>query len=86
MPERADTKPTVDALTDLVNTARTRARACRVRSETTRAGQLDYIARTLDAARTRLVQDGDEYLDAAWTMVDRAREVLARIAKKGAAR
>lgn len=76
------TKPATDALTDLVITARSRARACRVRSETTRAAELDNIAKTLDGARTRLVQDGPEYLDAAWAFVNAGRTALARLAKK----
>lgn len=77
MTEAATTKPATNALSDLVDTARTRAeRARRVGAEAL-ALDLDGIAATLDRARTRLVEDGTEYLDAAWAFVDAGRRALA---------
>lgn len=35
------------------------------------------LSRTLDAARTRLVQEGDAYLDAAWAFVEGGRKLIA---------
>ncbi|WP_298041458.1 hypothetical protein [uncultured Microbacterium sp.] len=74
------TKVATDALSDLVHTARERARTDRNRQRTKRAQAHEHIARTLDGARTRLVQDGPEYLDAAWAFVDGGRKLLANLA------
>jgi hypothetical protein len=65
------------ALTDLVDTAR------KHRDETpeNRIGwrhQWDNIAQQLDATRTTLVQEGDDYLDVAWAMIDSGRLTIAR--------
>lgn len=64
--EAQTTKPATDALTELVQVARERGH--------------DRIAQTLDGARTRLVEDGTDYLDAAWAFVDAGRKQLAELA------
>lgn len=71
------TKPATDALTDLVNTCRGRAYLARRAGKAMTAKAFDDIAKTLDGARTRLVEDGPDYLDAAWAFVDGARKVIA---------
>jgi len=43
------------------------------------ADQLDLTSRQLDAVRTTLVQEGDEYLQTAWAFVDAGRLTLAKI-------
>jgi hypothetical protein len=65
------------ALTDLVETAR------KHRDETpeSRPGwrhQWEHIAQQMDATRTTLVQEGDDYLETAWAMVDSGRLTIAR--------
>lgn len=70
------TKPALDALNDLVHTARTRAGEL-VTHDSDLATRMRQTATKLDAVRTRLVQDGDEYLDQAWAFVDGARMVIA---------
>jgi hypothetical protein len=67
-----------DALTDLVDTARM------YREEADRAGfygrtqTWDALALHLDGCRTRLVEEGEEYLTTAWAMVDAGRLTVAR--------
>lgn len=73
------TKPATDALTDLVDTARTRAHNDRTLGHHARADALLKIAGTLDGARTRLVEDGIDYLDAAWAFVDAGRKQIANL-------
>ena len=64
------------ALTDLVDSARaTHDRAVSKRRRLI-AHRCTVIAVQLDAARTRLVQDGDEYIPTAWAYVDAARVAL----------
>lgn len=81
-PTRADL-PTDDeraclrALTDLVDTARHRARVARWKRAPARERHFEGIAHTLDRARTRLVEDGSDYIEAAWAFVDAARKMLA---------
>lgn len=70
----AEQHAALDALSDLVDTARDR-RA----SEPQHATECHAIARTLDRARTRLVEDGPGYLDAAWAFVDAGRKALAQL-------
>ena len=72
----------LDALTDLVDTARTRAQTSEDHGDTRRARALLDIATTLDRARTILVEDGDDYLDTAWAFVDAGRRTLARMASR----
>lgn len=66
-----------DALHDLTDTALIRA------AEAYRAGlratgrKLTDVALTLDAASTRLHEDGENYLDAAWAFVDAGRSIIA---------
>jgi hypothetical protein len=64
------------ALSDLVDSARaTRSTALSKRRKEI-AHRCDVIAVQLDAARTRLVQDGGEYIDTAWAFVDTGRVAL----------
>ena len=65
------------ALTALVTDAtslRQRAENLRARA---RRNTLDDIVRYTDAARTRLAEDGDNYLDAALSIIDTCRNRLA---------
>lgn len=78
--EAQTTKPATDALTDLVGTARARAERARTAGLEGTAKTLDEIAKTLDGARTRLVEDGPEYLQAAWAFIDAGRAALAGLA------
>lgn len=77
MTEDQATKPATDALLDLASTALLRA------ADAYRAGlrstgrKLTDVALTLDSARTRLIEDGDNYLDAAWAFVDAGRAIIA---------
>jgi hypothetical protein len=77
MTDAKTTAPATRALTDLVDTARARAARARADGLDGTAKTLDQIARTLDGARTRLIEDGIEYLDAAWAFVDAGRGALA---------
>lgn len=77
MTDAKTTKPATDALTDLVTTARDRADRARAHGLDGTAKTLTDIAKTLDGARTRLVEDGIEYLEAAWAFVDAGRGALA---------
>lgn len=67
-----------DALTDLVDTAR------RYRDEADAAHRpgwtqtWDALAAHLDRTRTRLVEEGEDYLPEAWAMVDAGRLTVAR--------
>jgi hypothetical protein len=64
------------ALTDLVDTARaTRDKAVEKRRREI-ANRCQVIASQLDATRTRLVQDGADYLPSAWAYVDAGRVAL----------
>lgn len=71
------TKPATDALTDLVETTDARAARCRAAGDFGLAHEFEAIRQTLDGARTRLVEDGPEYLEAAWAFVDAGRRALA---------
>jgi len=77
--ERTPTVHCINALSDLVHSARRLA----TRAELADAARLHRvavsIADTLDRARTRLVEDGDEYLDAAWAFVDAGRKHVAQL-------
>lgn len=81
MPTDAQTtKPATDALTDLVDTARTRRNRAADAGLIATARTYDEVAQTLDGARTRLVEDGIEYLESAWAFVDAGRKFLAGLA------
>ena len=73
------TVPALDALSDLVQTARTTANAAGFKGKLRAERKADHIARVCDAARTRLVQEGPVYLEPAWAIVDTAREHLAAV-------
>lgn len=73
------TKPATDALTELVAEARKLRDIEAGHGQPLRAAAFEGIAHTLDAARTRLVEDGVEYLDAAWAFVSGARVMLANL-------
>ena len=72
----------LDELAHLVDTARMRAQASEDHGDTRRARALRDIATTLDRARTILVEDGDDYFDAAWAFVEAGRLTLARMASR----
>lgn len=77
--DEQQTSPTIAAaraLTDLVDTARATADRAALKRQRTIAQRCQVIASQLDAARTRLVQDGPEYLDTAWAYVDAGRRAL----------
>lgn len=65
------------ALTSLVDAADAFAQRCDTLDWPMRAGRIREIRTTLDAARTRLVEDGPNYIDAAWGFVDAGRRQLA---------
>lgn len=70
------TLPALNALTELVDAARaTRDRADRRRRRDI-AHRLEVIAIQLDGARTRLVQDGREYLPRANAMIQAGRTAI----------
>jgi hypothetical protein len=68
----------LEALGDLVATARTHADVERLNRRTGWAQNWDTLASSLDAVRTRLVQEGDDYLEVAWAFVDSGRLTIAR--------
>lgn len=70
--------PALDALTQLTDSARSARSAAATLGLQGVAVKLENIARQCDAARTRLVQDGDEYREVAWSIVDGARFLLAQ--------
>lgn len=70
------TLPATNALSELVDDARTLRDNAEHLGHERAAQQLDAIARTLDSARTRLVEDGADYLDAAWAFLDAGRDSL----------
>lgn len=65
------------ALTELVDTARALTDQARKRRRGDIAHRLTAISTQLDAARTRLVQDGAEYIEPAWAYVDAGRRAIA---------
>lgn len=72
----------LDALGDLVDTARRRASQAEGYGDAASARAHIDVADTLDRARTILVEEGDDYLDAAWAFVDAGRLTLARFAAR----
>ncbi|WP_270353438.1 hypothetical protein [Microbacterium testaceum] len=72
----APTKVATDALTDLVHTARSRGWEAKRAGLTHTAYALMRLAADLDAVRTRLVEDGPDYLDAAWAFIDAGRRMI----------
>lgn len=70
------------ALADLVDTARRRARTAHAHHDEHTACAYATVADTLDRARTILVEEGDDYLDAAWAFVDAGRLTLVRLAAR----
>ena len=70
----------VSTLTDTVDSARTQGdRARALDLDMMYVDEMHDLALALDAARTRLVQDGEEYLGATWQLLDRARERIVNI-------
>ncbi|MDQ1169577.1 hypothetical protein QE392_001381 [Microbacterium proteolyticum] len=64
------------ALNDLIETGRMlEPFACRVDPST--ADNLTGTLTRLDGVRTRLVEDGNEYLDEAWAFVGGGRRIIA---------
>ena len=72
------TAPALDALNDLVQSARSNADEAAALDRPHNAATLTSMATTLDGARTRLIEDGPDYLPAAWAFVDAARSLIAR--------
>jgi hypothetical protein len=66
---------TLNALTDLIVTARRQEQRASIRERM----RLRSMIAQLDAARTRLVQDGDEYLEVAWSFLDAGREAVVAL-------
>lgn len=72
--------PTVTALAvlnDLVDSSRSLIPVAEKKGHTKVAHRLAVIAHQLDATRTRLVQDGPEYIDTAWAYIDAGRVAIA---------
>ena len=67
-----------EALTDLVDTTRIMAIECDARGWIGSAHTLDTIAMQFDSTRTRLIQEGDDYLAVAWAYVDAGRLTIAQ--------
>lgn len=67
----------VEALTDLVESARATASLAVEKHATELANAAERIQSQADAARTRFVQDGDEYTSTAWAVIDTCRVSLA---------
>jgi hypothetical protein len=77
-PERK-TAPTVAAaraLTDLVDTARILIPIAEKKRRKNIQHRLGVIVAQLDAARTRLIQEGGDYIDPAWAYVDAGRRAI----------
>lgn len=71
--------PTIAALNvlnDLVNVCRDLLKVALRRGRRDIAARLSIIASQLDATRTRLVQDGREYIDTAWSFIDAGRVAI----------
>lgn len=64
------------ALNDLIETGRMLEPVAR-RVDTNTADQLAGSLDRLDAVRTRLVEEGIDYLDEAWAFVDGGRRIIA---------
>lgn len=71
--ERTATRAALTALTDLVDTAR--AMILDAPTEVTKRSAIS-LAHTLDAARTSLTQEGDDYLESAWAFIDAGRRLI----------
>ncbi len=63
-------------LSRLVDTARTLSDHAKDAGDTKTAFGLLNIAATLDGARTRLVEDGTDYYDAAWAFITAGRMMI----------
>lgn len=72
-----ETLTALTALTDLVDETRRLAASAIKRKNPHMGARLTDLARQLDACRTRLVQDGDEYLPTSWAWLDTARPMVA---------
>lgn len=64
------------ALNDLIETARATQADAKKKRRSDIAHRLGVIISQLDATRTRLVQDGTEYIDTAWAYVDSGRVAI----------
>jgi hypothetical protein len=68
----------LDALVDLVDSARGHRDAHEAAHKIGTAQTFDNLAKHLDAVRTTLIEEGDDYLDVAWAFVDAGRLTIAR--------
>lgn len=64
------------ALTDLVDTARVLIPIAEKRKRKNIQHRLGVIVAQLDATRTRLIQEGADYIDPAWAYVDAGRRAI----------
>jgi hypothetical protein len=71
------TSAATDTLTDLVQSARQLSSRAITARRHGLGGRILTLACDLDATRTRLVQDGPDYLEAAWAFIDAGRRILA---------
>ncbi|RBO72775.1 hypothetical protein [Microbacterium sp. H6] len=69
-------RATINRLTTLVDSARDLRGEAKSLGLRDTARSLNDAARTLDGARTRLVEDGPEYLDAARAFINAAENML----------
>lgn len=69
-------RATINRLTALVDSARDLRGEAKMLGLRATARSLHDAARTLDGARTRLVEDGPEYLDAARAFINAAENML----------
>ncbi len=67
------------AVADLLDTARRRRGQALILGEGDVVFTLASMIDALDATRTRLIQQGPEYIDTAWAIIDAARYMLAEI-------
>lgn len=72
------TAPALNALSEFVDDARTTADRAAGMGLAQTCRRIESLALDLDAARTRLVEDGPDYLDAAWAFLDAGRRILAQ--------
>ncbi|UGS26604.1 hypothetical protein K8F61_18640 [Microbacterium resistens] len=73
----AQTLAAIGALSTLVDDCRTAARRARRARQHALLTEIRRLGNSFDAARTRIVQDGADYLPTAWAFVDAGRRTLS---------
>lgn len=71
------TQTALSVLNELVDTARETRKSAPPTTPPKLLYAVATLEDTLDAARTTLVQEGDDYLEAAWAFIDAGRGLLA---------